>query len=294
MRRTAVLVVTILVLVMTTLSFTSCDKKSEEEPKGPELIFCDEFDTLDTSVWNIYNGIRKGGYWDKNQVFAKDGNLVIRTSLIGGKYYTGAIDTNNNWEEHYGYYEAKVLVPKASGMWAAFWIFCDEMGGPSKDADIVGTELDIFESPYYKNDGEQAVTYQSAYHIGDYGANYLSGTSYIDQLLSQEDPVNIFDAWHVFGLDWTENGYDFYLDGKLMWSPNMEGNVSKKDSFLFLSCEIDGANGNASKSIFQIGTEPITANPEGAFPTSYTEEGSYISDFLVDYVKVWESNPYKK
>jgi len=292
------IITVILIIVLTislSLAFTSCNKESNEN-KIPDPIFFDDFNTLNTSIWNVYDsGVRKGGYWSKDQVFTKNGNLVIRTTKIGDKYYTGAIDTDDKFERHYGYYEAKVLLPKASGMWSAFWIFCDAMkGASSSQAELSGTEIDIFETPYYAPGSIEG--YQSAFHIGNYDTSN-SSTYYTSQwlsMLAHPDSIEIYDTWHTFALDWQETGYKFYLDNTLMWETNLNGNISSKNSFLFLSCEIDGSNGNAAKQIFQLFTKSISENDDSIFPTTSTQDGNYDSDFLIDYVKVWEKNPYVK
>ncbi|MGN1042827.1 MAG: family 16 glycosylhydrolase [Christensenellales bacterium] len=268
------------------------------------VIFYDDFDSLDLSVWNVYSkktetdgwgaedGIRRGGYWDKSQAFVRDGNLVIRTSLLNGRFFTGAIDTNGKFANSYGYYEAKVFLPRASGLWSAFWIMCNKMGAPSTDAKISGTELDIFESPYYnKYDGSGF--FQSAIHIGDYGEHYFTD-SFISAFSKDTaiTSINPYDGWHVFSLDWRETGYRFFCDGILTWQTDCNDNVSDADSYLFLSVEIPGENGVPGKSPFFLGGA-MSDNDASIF-ASPSYEGYCESDFLVDYVKVLKKCPFDK
>ena len=54
------------------------------------LTFEEHFDgnSINSDIWNHYRqGVRKGGYWDENQAFVKDSNLIIRTEYKeDGKY----------------------------------------------------------------------------------------------------------------------------------------------------------------------------------------------------------------
>lgn len=273
--------------------FTSCEKEEVDD----NLVFFDDFDTLDTSVWNVYtkktdvdegwgpaDGIRRGGYWDKGQVFTQDGNLVIRTEKkADGKYYTGAIDTDNKFERHYGYYETRVYMPKGHGFWAAFWIFCNNMGAQSTDAKISGTEIDVFETPYYGlSQNGDTDCYQYAIHIGDYADNYYT-RSFVTTLTNRNVDVQIYDDWHVFAVDWQEDYYRFYYDDILMKELTLQGNISNVDSFLFLSVEIGGNNAIPDETPFLLGRTPITKNEDNLLP----------QDFLVDYVKVYKTKPQK-
>ncbi len=291
MKRKSIVIAVLLVFVLTfgMMILTACNKPDE---KDDNLIFFDDFNTLDTSVWNVYtaktdtdegwgpeSGVRRGAYWDKDQVFTENGNLVIRTEFKDGTCYTGAIDSDNKLEMHYGYYEARCKVPLAHGMWSAFWIFCDEMGASSSDPDVCGCEIDIFESPYYGVDLEGETMFQSALHMGDYGDNYEKREEFLKT-------VDIYDGeFHVFGLDWQENYYRFYVDGIMTveFTPEKDGfKISQKDSFLFLSCEVGGSNGVVGNSSF------VLAALSGSL--KLTESEAPV-DFLVDYVKIYKTKP---
>ncbi len=301
-----ILIVICIFLVTAILALCGCTPapKSQEVTDG-NVLFFDDFDSLDTSVWNVYtqktdsdsgwenaDGVRKGGYWDKAQVFTRDGKLIIRTSLIDGKYYTGAIDTCNNFERTYGYYECRVFLPRATGIWAAYWLMSNKMGAKSTDAKISGSEIDIFESPYYTVGSGEEGTYQSAIHIGDYDKNYINTTwlSTLSSLTNKNLKINIYNDWHTFALDWQEDGYKFYYDDNLMWETDYNNNVSNQNGYLFLSVEIPGSNGVAGAGPFVLGSS-IFSNSDSVFPTEVTADGEYDSDFLVDYVKVCKTKP---
>lgn len=131
MKKSSFLICVILVLCcIFATTLTACSDDSEainvfrpNETEQAYLTFLDDFtDDLNTNVWNVHDELRRGGYWDKDQAFTKNGNLVLRTVEIDGKYYMGAIDTFGKLETHHGYYEARCILPKACGIWSAFWI----------------------------------------------------------------------------------------------------------------------------------------------------------------------------
>ncbi len=293
MKRKSIILAVLLVFTLSlgALFMTACNDNGNNDKVDENLIFFDDFDSLNTSVWNVYtkktdtdegwgpeSGVRRGAYWDKNQVFTSDGNLIIRTEIKDGVCYTGAIDSNNKFETHYGYYEARCKVPLAHGMWSAFWIFCDEMGAPSSDPDVCGCEIDIFESPYYGVDYYGSTIYQSALHMGDYDINYQKE----ERILND---VDIYDGeFHVFALDWQENYYRFYVDGimTLEFTPEDGFKMSEKDSFLFLSCEVGGNDGI-------VGSTPFFFAALSGKALFSTEESPV--DFVVDYVKVYKTKP---
>ena len=278
-------VLVVLVLTLSCSFFVACNDKEN-------LVFFDDFNgELDTTYWNVHNALRRGGYWDKDQAFTKDGNLVLRTvQKEDGKFYMGAIDTMNKFETHFGYFEAKVLLPKASGIWAAFWLMPQGMmsGNPTSDVSITGAEIDIMESPYYNPIGLNGVmptdkdTYQCAVHVGDYGDNYLKKETLVNSDKVSGVDVNIYDGWHTFGVDWTSEYYRFYYDRQLVFEITDKRYISTvQDDYLFFSIEIGGKNGEAAKPDFLFANS-VFENPEGTFPI----------DFLVDYVAVYSKRPF--
>lgn len=261
---------------------TGCNRDDGDKAK---LIFADEFDAeLDTDVWTVHDELRKGGYWDDEAVFTKDGNLVIRTSYDEERntFLTGAVTTEKSFLHHYGYYEARVKAPEAAGIWSAFWIMCDKMNEENPDASVGGAEIDIYESAYFMSPG--FLDFQSAVHIGGYGENWIRN-EYPFRAPSREGREHPYEDWYVFALDWQPDGYKFYMNGNLIWETDCDGNVSSVDSYLFLSVEVNGQNGVPDgNSQFFLAGNALTNNGD--------LNETFPADFLVDYVRVWETNPY--
>ena len=241
------------------------------------LTFEDDFDgdTLDPSVWNHFRqGVRKGGYWDKEQAFLRDGNLIIRTEYKpDGKYgpgwYCDRIDTRRLWEQKYGYFECRCILPAAEGLWSAFWLSTEAIDDfvPGRR----GTEIDVFESPLWhrklKNKDNGMIT--SNLHYGGYGAGHRYRNAAVAKA---NDP---YREYNTYGVEWNEDGYIFYVNGKETGRSRF-GGVSRVPEYLQLSVEIDGVAGKP----FPGWSGKITGNAPGTFPV----------DFIVDYVRAYQYN----
>ncbi|MBQ2544821.1 MAG: family 16 glycosylhydrolase, partial [Clostridia bacterium] len=94
------------------------------------LSFDDEFegDSLDLTKWRICPEQRRqdvGGRWANSEVSVHDGNLWLRARIReDGTPVSGGIRTFRVWEQAYGYFECRMMFPKTTGFWGAFWMMC--------------------------------------------------------------------------------------------------------------------------------------------------------------------------
>ena len=237
-----------------------------------ELVWSDEFDgdAVDESVWSghyVWGGteIRKGGYWNKKMASVENGCLTIKTRYIEegidgapGGYYSYGLDTQNSYEQKYGYFEVRCKLPKGKGIWAAFWML-SEGTYDTADKGVTGAELDIFESPYFGEKRQNKVS--SNIHIDGYGEAHQSLGA--KKFLVEGDPYSEFNT---YGLEWNEKEYTFYINGKKSFSTKW-GGVCAVPEFLILSVETSGKDGKASDSVSLDGVE---------------------SDYVVDYVRAYQ------
>ena len=255
------------------------------------LVWEDEFEgnSLDTTKWDDnqsvdtlhWGPIRKGGYWHKDMIEVRDGNLVIKTEYkeeplegntfgspdkYGEGYYTGMVATQGKQDFLYGYFECRAILPKSTGMWSAFWMMNGgvyNQDGSGQD----GTEVDIFESMYYKDEwwgaGDSVVCgihfdgydgMHQGYSIGRWFAN------------------NPYEEYNTYGLEWTPEEYIFYING-VECGRLSQGGVSQNPEYLILSCEVAGENGVAYAD--RHGTGPISL-----------KKGE-TAEFIVDYVRAY-------
>ena len=257
-----------------------------------ELVWSDEFegDSLDRTKWGFpwWETERKGGYWHEDLVSVKDGNLVITTAYYDEPlenyyydnwhdrinfddykegWYTGCIETRGNYEFCYGYFECRCILPKSSGMWSAFWMMnsgVSNVDGSGQD----GTEVDVFESMYYKDKwwgaGDAVVT---GIHYDGYGEDHKGDT------IGKWFANNPYEEYNTYGVEWNENEYIFYING-VETGRLSTGGVSQNPEYLILSCEVAGANGIADADRHGVGKMSMD-----------TDE---TAEFIVDYVRVYK------
>lgn len=126
----------------------------------------DDFDgsVLNEKIWRIY----APNYWDKRSHFSKDGIVLgdgmvrLRMTKKRGHhnddpnhkrvtdYQVGFMDSYGKWVQKYGYFEARMKLPTAPGLWPAFWMMPDRGvdKGPQwvrQDTAKGGMEFDIME-----------------------------------------------------------------------------------------------------------------------------------------------------
>ena len=273
----------IFIFISSLLGFPSAPPTDEGmEKEGMTLTFSQEFDEeLDRSIWSghyQYGAVtesRRGSYWNQYLAHTSEGNLIIPVTYLedgmGGKgagWYSAGIDTDsdapNGFSQKYGYFECRCILPEGADIWSAFWLMNDGVyneNGTGTD----GTEIDIFESDCYGDLLNNAVT--SNLHYDGYGdAHKAMGAK--KAFLSN----NPYEEYNTYGLGWIEDEYIFYINGEETFRTSF-GGVSQNEEYLILSVEMRGENG-------------IPSERENA-PADDTE-------FIVDYVRVYQYNDYLK
>lgn len=260
------------------------------------LVWSDEFngDSLDKTKWGSSWWIteRKGGYWHEDMVSVKDGNLIIKAQYMEtplenryyenwhnqidfdeykAGWYTADITTQGKYEQLYGYFEIRCILPAATGMWGAFWMMNDQVvnvDGSGQD----GTEVDVFESFYYKDYwwGNDCITTGIIYD--GYGKEIQNAS--IGKVFIENDP---YTEYNTYGVEWNKDEYIFYING-VETGRLSAGGVSQNPEYLLLSCEFAGENGVQHSD--RHGTGKIELTPEKNWP----------AEFKVDYVRCYQYN----
>ncbi len=258
-------------LLLCNTALCGCSAKKAEVFTLPEeytLAFSEEFENgYDENVWNATEFTpRKGGYWSSEQVFCKDGNLVIRTEYKddsrGSGYYTGEMSWNN-LRSTYGYYEIRCKVDNIRGAWSAFWLMPDDISKTEQKAQD-GAEIDIFESalPY---------RVQNTLHYDGYTGSKKKVTKLDD----------VYDGFHTFALDWKKDSLRFYYDNKLLWEVTDPDLISTYPVYMDISTEVNGDLKDGEpvpNRWFWFGCGKID-NKNNKMP----------SDFVIDYVRVYDN-----
>ncbi len=194
-----------------------------------DLVWEDEFENgFDTTHWQghyVYGATdtqkRDVAYWNRDQVsFTDDGCLAITVEYkedgpAGPAYYSYGMETNPNhrysseyvgYEQTYGYFEIRCILPKGKGINPAFWLLTDGMWDDDTDGGVTGAEIDVFET---KTDFTEPYL-NSVYHTvhvdayGDAHKQEIQGWFYAD------DPYNKFNT---YGVEWNSEEYIFYVNG---------------------------------------------------------------------------------
>lgn len=257
-----------------------------------ELVWNDEFDgnELDQTKWsyNWWETERKGGYWHEDMVNVANGNLTITTAYQSEPlpnyyedyfaqrddfkpykegWYSGCITGINKVELLYGYYECRAILPKSTGMWSAFWMMGHDVGNVDNSGKD-GTEVDVFESMFYKDEwwgaGDCVV---SGIVYDGYGPDMKNAS--IDKWFVN----NPYEEYNTYGLEWTPEEYIFYING-VETGRLTAGGVSQVPEYMLLSCEVAGSNGIAFAD--RHGTGKMSMEPGDT------------AEFIVDYVRVYQ------
>lgn len=222
-----------------------------------KLTFSDEFDgdTLDTSKWSLAPEMERqgaGGWWDNSMTSLDgNGNMVLSVSKRegDGRVISGAVRTKGKFEQTYGYYEIRCTLPPVEGAWCAFWLMGDTVHGIGNGGRD-GTEIDIMESPYYP----QSAINQTLNWDG-YGVHHKSEGKKIYG-------SNLYEGFHTYGLEWTEEEYIYYIDGKETWRTK-GGGICENPLYIKVSVEV------------------------GPWVSELNEQ-ALPSEMIVDYVRAYE------
>jgi beta-glucanase (GH16 family) len=149
---------------------------------------------------------KKRGYQYDNPELHKQPDGKVLPQL---DYVSGHIITYDKWTQLYGYFEARIKLPKARGLWPAFWMMPDRgpAAGPEgwkrESTSDGGMEIDILEHLTEWGPGRNNV----AVHWDGYGEKHKSwGTSDI-----YYGPTA--DGWHTYGVLWEPGKLTWYIDG---------------------------------------------------------------------------------
>jgi len=246
--------------------------------------FDEEFDgpTIDYSKWNIY----ARNYWDKRTHFSKD-NLILKngtailhyekktgyqnddptdTQTVGQTDYAcGFLNTYGKFTQRYGYFESRMKLPTAPGLWPAFWLMPDRGKNsgthyrvgtgmqPDTDKGAGGMEFDIMEflsawGPY-------------RYNIAMLWDGYGKGGKQIGSTHTYVRPDK--DGYITCGLLWTPGSAIYYCNGQevLRWENPRVSDVQEYIMYDMVS---------------------------GGWEHALLDDSKLPDDFTIDYVRVWQ------
>lgn len=176
-----------------------------------QLVWNDEFNdtTLSMTKWQ-YQTANAGWVNHERQTYVagwspqgrktvevSDGTLRINAFQEDDKIYSARIYAGRNTGWKYGYFEARIKLPKGKGTWPAFWMM-PVTGGRWPACG----EIDIMEEV-----GVDAGDVVSTIHCQAY--NHTKGTQKSQTLFVPTSE----SSFHVYGMEWTKDYLQMYVDG---------------------------------------------------------------------------------
>ncbi len=205
-------------VVTITVTQTSAEDTDIVTPEGYHLVWNDEFndpalELPDTKLW-WYETAEPGWVNNELQTYiagkkgdivtadVSDGFLKIRAIKDGDRVYSARVNTVESWT--YGYFEARLKLPRGKGTWPAFWMMPETWSGwPA------GGEIDIMEHVgCVPTEVSSSIHCQAYYHA--------IGT----QKTAAKKIDTVMDEFHVYALEWTPEYIKTYVDGVLLFNYN--------------------------------------------------------------------------
>lgn len=175
----------------------------EQLPPGVALL--DRFGSLDARHWRVSDRARDGWHVENDlrpsQVGAHNGLVILLDTASGehGAHYTsGEIQSARAFQ--YGYYEARMRVPRGAGVVTGFFTYAG--GGRGVSAHEIDVEIL----------GRDTRRVYLTYHVGG------RGTEKVVEL-----PFDAADGFHVYGFEWTSDALRWYIDNRLVYEASGPG-----------------------------------------------------------------------
>ncbi|MDR2774664.1 MAG: glycoside hydrolase family 16 protein [Tannerella sp.] len=199
-------------------------------PAGYVPVWNDEFDgdngrLPDADSWYYETGDHGWGNRERQNYVAgvsgtdscavvSGGTLKIIARKKGDQVISVRMNTKKSWK--YGYFEARLKLPRGKGTWPAFWMLPRDFKSWPYDG-----EIDIMEEVGFRPNWASSAIHCKAY-------NHAAGTQKTgEQYLETAD-----SDFHTYAVEWDENRIRGYVDGKMHFEfPN--DRKGSKDSWPF-------------------------------------------------------------
>jgi beta-glucanase (GH16 family) len=208
------------------------------------LVWEDHFNYLNDSIWLVKNNFDHWGgepqvYTSRPEnVFIQDGHLVLRVDRetyscppeyinqwhCARQYNTGEpYEFTSGWIEtrqpdfnaHYGWIEARIMLPYGYGFWPAFWTFRadDPPGG------VNAAEIDIFEMLGHKPPNRITTNIHLEY-CNEQQPDYPVCAN-IPSYYQENTIANYAYTYHTYAIEWSPSHLRWWIDDYLFrWDPN--------------------------------------------------------------------------
>jgi len=184
-----------LVPIMLAAAAISAPAHAQQQPSGPSFI--DNFAILDEVRWRIADGWSNGEWtandWRRSQIRRTPQGLefTLARSRGGDKpYSSGEIQSDDVFR--YGYFEARMQVPRGSGLVSGFFTYT-RPGGENTwdeiDIEILGRNTRAIQMTYFRRGQRHIVT--------------------------RPLPFDAAAGMHTYAFEWMPGHIRWYVDGRL-------------------------------------------------------------------------------
>ena len=248
------------------------------------LIWADDFDgaSIDGSKWTGYkcqdekSVTRMGCWWNTDLAIVHDGKIHIQTKYFENGYKSGkngwyscGLCTDGLFDQTYGYFEIRCILPKGTGIWPSFWMMPHQMNDTIGNGGIDGAEIDVFEAANYQYRLSNNVNVvSSAIHYDACGSDQQKQTV-CTPFLTDNDP---YEEYNTYGVEWNEKEYIFNINGKETGRTDF-GSPSRVPEYMIINVNVSGTNGF-----------PLNDWAGNAL----TYDSVAPTDFIIDYVRVYQ------
>ena len=220
------------------------------------LTFSEEFNALDTNLWNDAMWYEKSNATKNYAV--EDGKLKIWPQRdASGKFFNRTLDTDGKYYQTYGYFEVEAKLPMGKGTWPAFWLF-NHINERRPEMDVMEAYAGGAAPWGFKDD--QGIAHPQAYAPtvwkGD-KEGQLVGTRQYDT------GTDLSAGFHKYAVKWEPNKQTYYFDGKEVLVVNT---TMGDPMYLMLDLWYGSASGT-----------PDDSTPQGK-----------QNSFEVNYVRAWK------
>ncbi|MDR0698950.1 MAG: glycoside hydrolase family 16 protein [Tannerella sp.] len=223
------------ILLTSILLITNCIKNNVIEtsesrndsfvPEGYIQVWNDEFDDDNSRLPNADAWFYETGDhgWGNNELqnyiaavsgtdscaIVSGGTLKIIAKKKGDQVISIRMNTKKSWK--YGYFEARLKLPRGKGTWPAFWMLPQNFRSWPSDG-----EIDIMEEVGYRPGWVSSSVHCYAYnHAAGTGK---TGEQYIETAESD---------FHIYAVEWTDDYIRGFVDGKMHFEFRNDRNDNK-------------------------------------------------------------------
>lgn len=245
-----------------------------------KLVWSDEFDVEglpDSTKWNYDVG---GHGWGNNEKqfyrekslensYIKNGKLhlvALKMDYENSHYTSAKLTTYNLFSMTHGKIEVSAKLPQGKGTWPAIWMLPNTIRTKEEVWPLCG-EIDIMEHV-----GKDPNMIHTSLHSKLY--NHMINT----QITHFEKLTDVFNTFHLYGIEWTSKSVKFLIDNKLFYEATRgeNGNVTTNEGWPF------------EKPYFLILNLAIGGNWGGEI-----DDTIFPSEMQIDYVRMYQKSTDK-